>query len=81
MPDVLEPNYKINEVPHLVPQRVFAVAREPQGRKYVVLELDANGNWPAVTRGYDHITSAYAAMAKMQQKDLKERGITPPWLT
>lgn len=56
---------------------VRAVLREPAGRLYYVHEKDPNGNWPAVSKGYPHSTSAFAALGRLTQKDTKEQHELP----
>lgn len=71
MTNVLEPNYKPLEEAAMLQQRVRVVLREPAGRMYHVHEQLPNGKgFVAVSRGYAHSTSAYAAMGKMVQKDI-----------
>lgn len=53
----------------LTPRRVCRVSTPQTQHKYQVFEEEANGMWRAVSKEYDHSTSAFAALGRLVQKE------------
>jgi hypothetical protein len=58
----------------ILPLRKVTKRSDPDSRDllYFVIEMTGTGDWQTVSKGYQHSTSAFAALGRLVQKDTLE---------